>query len=302
MQDTSSVPTTLPLGRPSALARSIALMKPVTWFAPSWAFLCGSVASGASQWSLHDVGRIALGTLLAGPILCGLSQVVNEYYDREVDALNEPNRPIPSGQVSMRQVVVTSVVLAALAVALTLYLGAQIAAPVAVGLVFAVIYSADPVRAKRNGWIGNLLVAVSYEGLPWIAGHLSFGPLTPPSLIMAALFSLGTHGIMTINDFKSVEGDRTMGIQTIPVQLGVWGAGWMAIATINLAQLVVILTFLLWGKWLFAAIIGALFLAQLPTQWRFMQMEDPRARAIFYNASGIMLFVWGMLAAAIGIR
>lgn len=302
MQDTSVSTPSLPLSRPSAFARSIALMKPVTWFAPSWAFLCGSIASGASQWTFYDISRIALGTLLAGPILCGLSQVINEYYDRDVDAINEPNRPIPAGLVSMRHVFVTIGVLAALAIGITLILGAQVALPVAVGLIFAVLYSVDPIRAKRNGWIGNLLVAVSYEGLPWLAGHLAFGPLTLPSVIMAALFSIGTHGIMTINDFKSIEGDRVLGIRTIPVQLGVWGATWTSLLTINVAQLFVIMTFLVWGKWVVAAIIGALFLAQIPAQHRFMQMEDPRARAIFYNASGIMLFVWGMMVAAIGLR
>src|SRR5512144_149177 len=102
-QPLSTAAITRPKAPPSALARSIALMKPVTWFAPAWAFLCGAIGSGATGWSAHDVGRIALGTLLAGPILCGLSQVVNDYCDRDVDAINEPQRLIPSGLVSTRQ-------------------------------------------------------------------------------------------------------------------------------------------------------------------------------------------------------
>ncbi len=286
----------------SPLRRSIMLMKPVTWFAPAWAFLCGAIASGATAWTPQDVGRIALGTFLSGPILCGLSQVINDYYDRDVDAINEPHRLIPSGMVSTRQVFVTIGALAAIALTLTLLIGVQIAVPVVLGLVFAVLYSVDPVRAKRNGWFGNLLVGISYEGLPWLAGNLAFGALTGPSLLMALLFSIGTHGIMIINDFKSVDGDRQSNIRSIPVQLGVWGAGWMAILTIMLAQLFVLLTFVVWGRWWIAGIYAAFVLLQIPAQIKFMKMTDPVQRAIFYNGTGIMLFVWGMLVAAIGVR
>ncbi len=284
----------------SPLARSIALMKPVTWFAPAWAFLCGTVASGGAGWHLADIGRIMLGVLLSGPILCGLSQVINDYCDREVDAINEPQRLIPSGLVSARQVYITSGVLAVLAIGIALILGAQVTLLTAVGMVLALVYSVHPLRAKRNGWIGNGLVAVAYEGLPWLAGHLAFGSLTIPSLIIAGLYSVGAHGIMTINDFKSVDGDRVSGVNTIPVMLGSWGAAWVAVLTMNIAQLFVIMLFAVSQRWIIAAIIAALFVAQLPLQRKFMQ--DPRGRAVFYNASGTTLFVWGMLAAAIGIR
>lgn len=282
--------------------RSIELMKPVTWFAPSWAFLCGSIASGASHWTLPDVGRIALGVLLAGPILCGMSQVVNDYCDRDVDAINEPQRLIPSGLVSTRQVFVTVGVLVVLGLSIALFLGQYVALMTAIGMVLAVIYSADPIRAKRNGWIGNAIVAVSYEGLPWIAGHLAFAPLTFGSVLMAALFSLGAHGIMTINDFKSMEGDRITGIRSIPVLYGEIAAAWTAFVTINVAQIMVVMYFLHVRNWIIAGIIGALVLMQIPTQWKFFSIADPRKRAIFYNASGIAMFVWGMMAAAIGVR
>jgi chlorophyll/bacteriochlorophyll a synthase len=299
-QPLSTAPIVQPKAPTSALARSIALMKPVTWFAPAWAFICGAIGSGATGWSVHDVGRVALGTLLAGPILCGLSQVVNDYCDREVDAINEPDRLIPSGLVSTRQVFVTIGVLAVLALGIGLFLGTQVALLTAIGMVLALIYSAHPIRAKRNGWVGNGLVAIAYEGLPWLAGHLAFGALTVPSLIVALLYSFGAHGIMTINDFKSMDGDRVSGVHTIPVLHGAWGAAWLAVLTMDIAQLWVILMFAVWGRWLVAAIIAALFLAQLPLQAKFI--GDPRGRAIFYNASGTTLFVWGMLAAAIGIR
>lgn len=286
--------------RPSVLARSVGLMKPVTWFAPAWAFLCGAIASGAPLWSLQHLGLMALGIFLAGPIVCGLSQVINDYCDRDVDAINEPQRLIPSGLVSNKQVFITIGILAALALGIAWFLGEKVALLTAVGMVLAVIYSAHPVRAKRNGWIGNALVAISYEGLPWLAGHLAFADMMWVSFSVAALYSVGAHGIMTINDFKSTEGDKAAGIKTIPVMYGVWGGAWIAVLTMNTSQLFVIMIFAAWGRWVPAAIIAGLLLLQLPFQARLIR--DPKGQAVFYNATGILLFVLGMLVAAIGLR
>ena len=72
------------------------LLKPITWFPPMWAFTCGVVASGQSfseHWLL-----IVVGIVLSGPLVCATSQAVNDWFDRHVDAINEPNRPIPSGR------------------------------------------------------------------------------------------------------------------------------------------------------------------------------------------------------------
>ena len=72
------------------------LFKPITWFPPMWAFACGVVASGVpmqGKWVLAIVG-----VALAGPFVCATSQAVNDWFDRHVDAINEPHRPIPSGR------------------------------------------------------------------------------------------------------------------------------------------------------------------------------------------------------------
>jgi len=286
--------------KPPVLARSLALMKPITWFGPMWALLCGTIASGASTWALPDIGRIVLGVVMAGPILCGVSQVINDYFDRDIDAVNEPGRLIPSGMVSMWQIVVTIAVLLTTGLAIGLYLGRSVALFVGIGLLMAVLYSAPPVRAKRNGWFGNTLVAISYEGLAWLAGHAIFAPLTFASILIALLYSFGAHGIMSINDYKSLNGDRVAGIRTIPVQYGPHRAAWLIVLTMNLAQLGVIAAFLVWGNWIAAAIIGALLLAQLPLQRSFIQ--QPVERHLKFSAIGVSFFVWGMMVAAIGLR
>ena len=79
----------------------IELLKPITWFAPMWAFACGLVSSGVSAADFH-VSMLVVGVLLCGPLVCGTSQAVNDWFDQEVDAINEPQRPIPSGRVPGR--------------------------------------------------------------------------------------------------------------------------------------------------------------------------------------------------------
>jgi chlorophyll synthase len=81
-------------------AAVLELLKPVTWFPPMWAYLCGAVSAGvapAGHW-----GLIVLGIFIAGPLVCGMSQAANDWCDRHVDAINEPNRPIPSGRIPGR--------------------------------------------------------------------------------------------------------------------------------------------------------------------------------------------------------
>ncbi|MFM7680184.1 MAG: chlorophyll synthase ChlG [Roseiflexaceae bacterium] len=291
-----------PMSVRTMVARSIMLMKPVTWFPPVFAFLCGTIASGTTQFDAITVAKIAFGALMAGPILCGLSQVINEYCDREVDAINEPQRPIPAGLVTMRHVFWTIAVLTVLSLAMASVFGLPVVYITLLGIFFAIAYSAEPLRAKKLGWIGNTLVAISYEGLPWIAGHLAFAQLTGSSLLLAALYSLGAHGIMTINDFKSIEGDRQLGIKSIPAQMGADWAAMSAVITINVALLAATIYMFVSGHTYAATIMVLLGLGQIPTQRKFLTMTDPRARAIFYNASGVMIFVWCMIVSAIGIR
>jgi chlorophyll synthase len=286
--------------RPSVFMRSLTLMKPITWFGPMWAFLCGAIASGAASWSFPDISRILLGMLLGGPLLCGMSQVINDYFDREVDAVNEPYRLIPSGMVSMRQIAITVAVLLSGGVAASLVLGPLVAFASAVGLALAILYSAPPFRAKRNGWVGNLLVAISYEGLAWIAGHLAFGALTPASVLIALLYSLGAHGIMSVNDYKSIKGDRASGINTIPVLHGEKLAAWLVVITMLGAQLGVVIAFWLWGGWLVSVLVLGLMALQLQTGRKFL--AQPEDNFLSFSVNGSMFFVWGMMISAIGLN
>ena len=200
------------------------LLKPITWFAPMWAFACGVVSSGlplSTRWIFAFAGVV-----LAGPLVCATSQAVNDWYDRDVDAINEPNRPIPSGRIPGRWGFYIACLWTVLSLALATALGEWVFFAASVGLALAWAYSAPPLRLKQNGWWGNSAVAICYEGLPWFTGAAVMAASLPDWRIvaLALLYSLGAHGIMTLNDFKSIEGDQRMGVRSLPVQLGVQNA------------------------------------------------------------------------------
>ena len=277
------------------------LLKPITWFPPMWAFLCGVVSSGEAV--LPQLGFLLLGILLTGPLVCATSQAVNDWFDRHVDAINEPGRPIPSGRVPGRWGLWIGVIWSVVSLLVATSLGPVVLVGTVIGLVLAWAYSAPPVRLKRNGWWGNAAVGACYEGLPWITGAaVMIGGLLPDGriLLLAALYSLGAHGIMTLNDFKAIGGDTALGVRSLPVQLGADRAARLACLVMAGAQLAVIACLVHWGAWPYAALV-ALFLGLQGLAMRRL-LSDPEAHAPWYNQSGVSLYVLGMLVSAIALR
>ena len=283
--------------RPAAV---LELLKPITWFAPMWAFACGIVSSGVSPLSRWTF--VLAGVMLAGPFVCATSQAVNDWFDRHVDAINEPNRPIPSGRVPGQWGLYIACAWTLLSLIVAATLGQWVFAAAVLGLLLAWIYSAPPLRLKQNGWWGNSAVALCYEGLPWFTGAAVMAASLPDWRIiaLALLYSIGAHGIMTLNDFKSVEGDARMGVASLPVQLGVDAAARLACLVMATPQMVVVGLLVAWGHPMHAAGVGALLIGQFALMRRLL--ADPRAQAPFYNATGTTLYVLGMLLSAFALR
>jgi len=288
--------TTYP--EPSAV---LELLKPITWFPPMWAFACGVVSSGVpitAHWPIALVGII-----LAGPLVCAMSQAINDWYDRDVDAINEPNRPIPSGRIPGRWGLYIAFVWTLLSLLVAATLGRWVLVAAVIGLTLAWAYSAPPLRLKRNGWWGNAACGFSYEGLAWVTGAAAMlgGALPPaPVLLLALLYSIGAHGIMTLNDFKSIKGDRQTGIASLPVLLGVDGAARTACAIMAAPQVIVIALLVHWGQPVHAGIVTLLLAAQLAMMARFL--AAPVEKALWYSGFGVPLYVFGMMASAFAVR
>jgi chlorophyll synthase len=282
-----------------AVTDIVELLKPITWFPPMWAFMCGVVSSGApiaENWPF-----LLAGVILTGPLVCGTSQAVNDWYDRHVDAINEPDRPIPSGRVGGSWGLRVAIAGSVLSLLISLMIGPWVLAATVVGLILAWGYSAPPFRFKTSGWLGPAVVALSYEGLSWFTGaSVMVGALPSLSvLLVLGLYSIGAHGIMTLNDFKAVEGDRQTGLRSLPVTLGVTRAAWLACAVMALAQLAVVTLLFAWAHTISAAVIAVFLALQLVLMRRLI--GDPAKYAPWYNATGVSLYVLGMLAAALGL-
>jgi chlorophyll synthase len=286
--------------RPS-LSAIAELFKPVTWFPPMWAFACGVVGSGVPP--TEHLGLVVVGLLLAGPLVCATSQAVNDWFDREVDAINEPHRPIPSGRMPGRWGLRIAILWTLVSLLVATALGPVGFAAGATGLALAWAYSAPPLRLKGNGWWGNLACGMCYEGLAWVTGAAVMAAGALPAagtFALAALYSAGAHGIMTLNDFKAIDGDRRMGIRSLPVQLGVDGAARVACLVMALPQVVVVGLLVHWDKPWHALAVAALLAGQAVMMRRFLRA--PCERALWYSGFGVPLFVSGMMVAAFALR
>lgn len=277
------------------------LLKPITWFPPMWAFSCGVIASGETlldKWKI-----IILGLILAGPMVCASSQAINDWFDKEVDAINQPERPIPSGRIPGSWGLVIAIIWSILSLIVASFLGVWgfIAASIALFLAWA--YSMPPIRLKTNGWFGNAACGLSYEGIAWVTGAAVMAGGSFPesrSILLALLYSVGAHGIMTLNDFKSIEGDKKMGIKSLPVKLGVKKAAQSSCLTMLIPQIFVVGLLLSWNTYFHAAMLCLMIFFQGLLMRTFL--SKPLEKAIFYSAFGVPVFVSGMMISAFALR
>ena len=274
----------------------LSVMKPITWIPVIWSFWCGAVAAGGLGFTLADMSKLLVGFLLSGPLLCGMGQSINDYFDREVDAVNEPWRAIPSGRLNISQVYQLTGLLGFLGLLAAYYLGQTVLLLAFLGIFLAHNYSAPPLRLKGRTWLGPLCSGVSYIFLPWLAASSVWSGISWRSVILAAIYSLGGIGIMILNDFKSIKGDYQLKLPSVPVVYGTAKAARFAIAIMDGAQLAVTLLLLLEGRLLGAGLLGLLILPQIWFQFYFV--KKPLALAVWYQARAQNFLVLGMLVAA----
>lgn len=283
------------------------LMKPITWIPLIWGVVCGAASSGQYTWTLENVLMAAACMLLSGPLMVGYTQTLNDFYDREIDAINEPYRPIPSGAISIPQVATQILVLLfagiGLAYILDRWAGHEFPTITAIaigGAFLAYIYSAPPLKLKQNGWLGNYALGASYIALPWWTGHALFGDLTPTIMILTLFYSLAGLGIAIVNDFKSVEGDRQLGLKSLPVMFGVTAASWICVLMIDVFQAGIAVYLLGIHQNLYAVILLLLVIPQITFQDMYF-LRNPLENDVKYQASAQPFLVFGMLVTALAL-
>ena len=285
----------------------IQLMKPITWIPLIWGVVCGAAASGNFQWTLSDFLASLACMLMSGPLLAGYTQTINDFFDKEIDAINEPNRPIPSGKISIKEVKIQIWVLliSGLIVAFLLDLYAKHTFPsvflLALGGSFiSYIYSAPPLKLKQNGWLGNYALGASYIALPWWAGQALFGKLTILTALLTLAYSISGLGIAVINDFKSVEGDSKLGLNSLPVIFGIKNASRISAGLIDVFQIAMVIVLIIIGQHLASVILVLLVVPQITFQDMWL-LRDPLKYDVKYQASAQPFLITGMLVTALAI-
>ncbi|HHP7232687.1 MAG TPA: chlorophyll synthase ChlG [Xenococcaceae cyanobacterium] len=283
------------------------LMKPITWIPLIWGVVCGAASSGNYTWNLENILIAAACMLLSGPLMAGYTQTLNDFYDREIDAINEPYRPIPSGAISIPQVITQILLLLVAGIGLSylldLWAGHEFPVMLCLtlgGSFIAYIYSAPPLKLKQNGWLGNYALGSSYIALPWWAGHALFGELNWTIVILTLIYSFAGLGIAVVNDFKSVEGDRTLGLKSLPVMFGITTAAWICVVAIDLFQAGIAGYLVAIHENLYATILLLLVIPQIVFQDMYF-LRDPLENDVKYQASAQPFLVLGMLVTGLAL-
>ncbi|CAE7353895.1 CHLG [Symbiodinium natans] len=292
------------------------LCKPVTWPPLIFGVIAGVCASGNFDWSTaspEEYAKFLLCVTLSGPVLVGYTQTLNDWYDKDLDAINEPYRPIPSGRITEEEVWQQIYVLGGLglgmAITLDIWQGhwpPTVFAVAVVGVFMAYIYSAPPLKLKQNWISGCYALGSSYIALPWLAGQCTFGEadyVTPEIIGLTLWYSIAAVGIAIVNDFKSVEGDTKLGLSSAPVVFGVDTAKYMAPIIKDSVQLTIVGYLFYIGETNYALGLLALIVPQVYFAITLF-LEDPIKNDVKYQGSSLPFFSIGTIvaASAIGAR
>jgi geranylgeranylglycerol-phosphate geranylgeranyltransferase len=198
---------------------AVNLIRPVNSAMIGFAVIVGEFVSKPAQIPL--LGS-AFG-FLTGFFICAYSMVVNDYYDVEVDRMNEPERPIPSGDVTPQAAIRESILLLLLGMAFaTLTLN-----PIAVGIagLYALLSWLYNARAKKAGLPGNLIVASSLA-IPFIYGGVVAGGSIFSSLLLMMAFTSFFAGVgrEVVKAMADTAGDSNRGVRSVAITNGLAAA------------------------------------------------------------------------------
>jgi 4-hydroxybenzoate polyprenyltransferase len=209
--------------------------RPFTLLAPALGFASGSItAAGAAPrdpWSLDLLIYPLIGLTMAA-VLNAASNALNQIFDLEIDRINKPRRPLPSGRLTLASAWTFTVVAYAVAIAL-----AWCVAPggrrecfwiVLVATALTVMYSVPPFRTKRLGIWANLTIAVPRGVLLKVAGWSAVKTVIAlEPWFIGSIFGVFLLGASTTKDFADMAGDARGGCRTLPIIYGVRRAAWL---------------------------------------------------------------------------
>ena len=277
----------------------VRLMRPVNCTMMGFAVIVGAALASGFRFPTGSWWILFLSFFTAFT-LTGSAMAVNDYYDREIDAVNEPRRPIPSGAVSPREALLLFAMLSLFGFFAAFLTNLSCLATAVFAWAVMTLYST---RGKRMGLPGNLLVSTCVS-LPFIYGALALGGGLPStSLLFSSMAFLSNTGREVTKGIVDVEGDAKEGIKTVAVSHGPRAA---AVAAAFLSSSAVLLSFLplFWhfvSLWYLPLIIvsdmGFIFSSLwLLRDWRRENARRIKNLFLLWMALGLM----GFLAGSVG--
>ena len=263
------------------------LLDPVTWISAFPCLAGGVMASGAMQSSTHDYLLLFALFVIWGPLGIGFSQSINDYFDLELDRVNEPTRPIPSGRLSEKEaiwnwsiILFTAILLGTL---IGTYIGGQrgliFASCLFTALIFGYIYSAPPLKLKKNIFLSAPAVGLCYGFITYLSANALFSEIRPEVIGLAGLNFFMAVALIIMNDFKSEDGDAKGGMKSLTVMIGARNTFLVAFVIIDLVFAVFAILAWIWGfeilVYLIAASLAVNIFIQIPIY------RDPKTGASF---------------------
>lgn len=184
-----------------------------TTFVYAYYALCGSQLASFTQYPFMNSLLAMLSNLLA---ICGI-YTLNDIYDLKEDRINAPYRPLPSGLVTMREASVLVVVYFALSLALAFLVGSVTFFLDILLCILGIAYSVPPIRLKR------MIFSYSIVGSGFFLSTLMGATVAIPTfkaVYLASIIFLMVTGLLPIKDFRTMEGDKAVGIRTLPLRIG----------------------------------------------------------------------------------
>ena len=216
----------------------IELCRPFTMLAPAVGVYAGAMMAAEGDWPY----AMCIVAAIVGGLINAASNALNQITDLDIDRMNKPDRPLPSGRMSIGTAAVTATVLYLVCLIAAFALGFGFFLVILVGAILSVAYSMPPIRTKNNPLLANPTMAIARGILLILAGYVVQLELGMESASLAEharlIFSnsapwaagvimfLFLLGAASTKDFADIEGDKAYGARSIPVVLGIRRAAW----------------------------------------------------------------------------
>lgn len=206
----------------SKLTGYLRLMRPINCLMMGVAVIIGAALANLDSLSIAWVSLVY--GFITGFALTAASMVINDYYDREIDAINEPRRPIPSGVVRPIEALVFAAILTTLGFVTAYLANTAHSLPLLVAVIAWSLFTLYTTVGKRSGLLGNFMVSACVA-IPFIFGSVTIAAEVKLNvLLFASMAFLSNTGREITKGIVDVEGDKTQNVKTVAVRFGEKGA------------------------------------------------------------------------------